>query len=72
MAFITNKKSYFVWKKPYKYDIIWAILIVVLPIIIYTHLFFSKESQSFSIWGFEFSHTYDHNQNFMWFLLKNF
>ena len=66
----TNKESYSIRKKSFIYNMIWAILIAVLPFLIYIHLFFSKESKTISILSFEFSHTYDNNQTYMWFFLK--
>ncbi len=59
------------WQRKYMLDVLIAFTIAVLPFLGYTHLLFSQELGTFSLFGIEYSHTFLDNSTFVWFLLKD-
>ena len=59
------------WQKKYKSDVFIAITIAILPFLAYIHLLFSEDIGTISIFGLEYSHVFDSNILFVWYLFKN-
>ena len=57
------------WRKKYVKDVIIAIVVVLLPFLIYTHLLFDPDAKFIDLLGYTFEHGYDGNSTFMWYLL---
>lgn len=57
------------WQRKYVLEVLLAILIVLLPISIYIHLYFDGNAQSIHFFGFEYRHDLANNGVFLWSLL---
>ena len=59
------------WQKKYRSDVLIAITIALLPLLGYTHLLFSNDLKAILLFGIEYSHIFQSNSTFVWYLLKN-
>ena len=57
--------------RKYNNDVFIAILILILPFFIYTHLLFSRFSSELIIFNFSLNHWLDNNEVFIWFFLND-
>lgn len=64
-------KGFKKWSNQFKLELIIAIIILILPFIIYTHLAFSKSSSEFALGSIGWEHGYKNNQLFVWNLLSD-
>lgn len=64
-------KEYKRWKVQFKRELIFAILILVLPLFIYSHLFFSENSQDFNLLFWRWVHGFKNNRLFVWNVLSD-
>ncbi|MBD0849415.1 hypothetical protein [Maribacter arenosus] len=58
------------WKRKFIWDIAMAVLVIFLPFLIYLHLFFDDNTNSFVILGYEFHHDFQSNIVYTWLLLN--
>ncbi len=54
------------WKRKFIWDVSMAVLVIVLPMLLYCHLWFSEANDSFWFFGFEYYHGYVDNLSFAW------
>ncbi|WP_299534257.1 hypothetical protein [Ulvibacterium sp.] len=57
------------WQRKYILEVLLAIIIVLLPFSIYTHLYFNDDAQSIRFFGFEYHHNLVNSGLFLWDLL---
>ncbi len=58
------------WKRKFIWDVTMAVLVIVLPMLLYCHLWFSEANDSFLFFGFEYVHREPNNNAFIWQLLS--
>ena len=69
---VENKyRNNYLWNNRFAWDLITAIAIVILPTLLYTHLFFdNKDSTTVSLGNFTYDHGFGSLQGFIWFVLS--
>lgn len=66
-----NYKNNYLWNNRFAWDLITAIAIVLLPTLLYTHLFFDNEDSTIiSLGYFTYDHGFGSLQGFIWFVLS--
>ena len=68
---IRTKSNLITWRKQFAIDLIMAISSLVLPFTIYIHLLFDQYADHFYVFGFKYSHDFDSNQTFVWYVLSS-
>ena len=64
-------KEYRKWKVQFKRELMVAIILLVLPFLIYAHLIFSENSQDINLLFWRWGHGFKNNQLFVWNFLSD-
>ncbi|WP_394748734.1 hypothetical protein [Spongiimicrobium salis] len=70
MSNISGKKISF-WSFKYIWDIGVILVLLVLPFVLYLHIFFSEKTNVLSLFGYAYVHPYKDNSVFIWVVLMH-